>query len=149
MFGESGSSGNSDLHDLPTPTNGLSSNKTVPYVNRFMPSKKMESMTGISLIFQCFYYLETFLSAYFSITAFSSTSHDSSSPFGIRSGSTSSSTSNNTGSSSFFKRSTITSNTMSSTTITGKSSIKRDVGIKVSFFLFVYITRFDFLSSFY
>lgn len=41
------------------------------------------------------------------------------------------SSSSNTGSSSFFKRS-ITSNPMSSTTITGKSSIKRDVGIKVS-----------------
>ena len=37
-----------------------------------------------------------------------------------------------TGSSSFFKRS-ITSNPMSSTTITGKSSIKRDVGIKVGY----------------
>lgn len=46
----------SDLQNLsPTPTNGglssLGGGKTVPYVNRFLPSKKLDSINGKCLLF--------------------------------------------------------------------------------------------------
>lgn len=127
VYGEGG-----DPQSLsPTPTNGglnpQVGGKTVPYVGRFLPSKKMESMTGKS---RCHDLLSIFSGNWLNPKAFNSSSlssPDASSPYGSK---LFSSSMNNTGSSSFFKRS-ITSAMTSSTTITGKSSIKRDFGIKV------------------